>query len=165
MRSMGFPFRGSSALTRSRSLLILNSHSSVMHGMKASDPHPLRHTSRSYIHQKGYFSLMNCYSNSISLHQLPKYPSPIVTVQTRHFSSQNNDGSDDGNHNEPSSGNVSSMGGAGDHGGSGPVIHSLPATMTVPDIWPNVPVIAINRNPVFPRFIKIIEVNVLFNNN
>lgn len=50
------------------------------------------------------------------------------------------------------------MGGAGDHGGSGPVIHSLPATMTVPEIWPNVPVIAINRNPVFPRFIKIIEV-------
>jgi len=28
----------------------------------------------------------------------------------------------------------------------------------VPEIWPNVPVIAINRNPVFPRFIKIIEI-------
>ncbi|XP_037082608.1 lon protease homolog, mitochondrial-like [Pollicipes pollicipes] len=30
--------------------------------------------------------------------------------------------------------------------------------MTVPEVWPNVPVIAINRNPVFPRFIKIVEI-------
>ncbi|XP_032680827.1 lon protease homolog, mitochondrial isoform X2 [Odontomachus brunneus] len=34
---------------------------------------------------------------------------------------------------------------------------SLPATVVVPEVWPNVPVIAINRNPVFPRFIKLIE--------
>jgi Lon-like ATP-dependent protease len=33
----------------------------------------------------------------------------------------------------------------------------LPATITVPDTWPQMPVIAISRNPVFPRFIKIIE--------
>ena len=55
----------------------------------------------------------------------------------------------------------SGSGGIGDYGeNSGPVIaiHSLPATKTVPEVWPNVPVIAINRNPVFPRFIKIIEV-------
>lgn len=34
----------------------------------------------------------------------------------------------------------------------------LPATVAVPEVWPQVPVIAINRNPVFPRFIKLIEV-------
>ncbi|XP_014477922.1 PREDICTED: lon protease homolog, mitochondrial isoform X2 [Dinoponera quadriceps] len=34
---------------------------------------------------------------------------------------------------------------------------SLPATVVVPEVWPHVPVIAINRNPVFPRFIKLIE--------
>lgn len=33
------------------------------------------------------------------------------------------------------------------------------AALTVPDNWPTVPVIAINRHPVFPRFIKIIEVS------
>lgn len=44
-------------------------------------------------------------------------------------------------------------------GAEAPIMHNLPATMTVPEIWPNVPVIAINRNPVFPRFIKIIEVS------
>ncbi|MPC52178.1 Lon protease, mitochondrial [Portunus trituberculatus] len=44
-------------------------------------------------------------------------------------------------------------------GAEGPVMHNLPATMAVPEVWPNVPVIAINRNPVFPRFIKIIEVS------
>lgn len=30
--------------------------------------------------------------------------------------------------------------------------------MTVPEVFPNVPLIAVSRNPVFPRFIKIIEV-------
>lgn len=30
--------------------------------------------------------------------------------------------------------------------------------MTVPEVWPIVPVIAVSRNPVFPKFIKIIEV-------
>lgn len=44
-------------------------------------------------------------------------------------------------------------------GAEAPIMHNLPATMAVPEIWPNVPVIAINRNPVFPRFIKIIEVS------
>lgn len=36
---------------------------------------------------------------------------------------------------------------------------TLPATVAVPEVWPQVPVIAINRNPVFPRFIKLIEVS------
>ncbi len=31
-------------------------------------------------------------------------------------------------------------------------------TMLVPEVFPNVPLVAVNRNPVFPRFIKIIEV-------
>lgn len=33
----------------------------------------------------------------------------------------------------------------------------LPATVAVPEVWPHVPVIAIGRNIVFPRFIKLIE--------
>lgn len=36
----------------------------------------------------------------------------------------------------------------------------LPATVAVPEVWPHVPVIAINRNIVFPRFIKLIEVKL-----
>ena len=36
---------------------------------------------------------------------------------------------------------------------------SLPSTITVPDVWPQMPVVAISRNPVFPRFIKIIELS------
>ncbi|EHH29515.1 Lon protease-like protein, mitochondrial [Macaca mulatta] len=31
--------------------------------------------------------------------------------------------------------------------------------MTIPDVFPHLPLIAITRNPVFPRFIKIIEVS------
>ena len=36
----------------------------------------------------------------------------------------------------------------------------VPATQTVPDIWPIVPVIALNKHPVFPKFIKIVEISV-----
>lgn len=32
------------------------------------------------------------------------------------------------------------------------------SALTVPDNFPNVPIIAVNRNPVFPKFIKMIEV-------
>ena len=49
----------------------------------------------------------------------------------------------------------------GESGDGGPVLTHLPAAMTVPEIWPQVPVIAIARHPVFPRFIKIIEVSHL----
>ena len=46
-----------------------------------------------------------------------------------------------------------------------PSIHSpgiMPLSpMTVPEVWPQVPVIAVKRNPVFPRFIKMIEVSFI----
>uniref|UniRef100_A0A8C2QMP5 Lon protease homolog, mitochondrial n=1 Tax=Cricetulus griseus TaxID=10029 RepID=A0A8C2QMP5_CRIGR len=58
-------------------------------------------------------------------------------------------------------GDESSEGGAEDGaaagGGDGPVVTAL-APMTVPDVFPHLPLIAITRNPVFPRFIKIVEV-------
>ncbi|KAL9903601.1 lon protease homolog, mitochondrial isoform X2 [Glossina fuscipes] len=34
----------------------------------------------------------------------------------------------------------------------------LPATVAVPEVWPHLPLLAIRRNPVFPRFMKILEV-------
>ncbi|XP_022381233.1 lon protease homolog, mitochondrial isoform X2 [Enhydra lutris kenyoni] len=39
----------------------------------------------------------------------------------------------------------------------GPIITAL-TPMTIPDVFPHLPLIAVTRNPVFPRFIKIIEV-------
>ncbi|XP_015791229.1 lon protease homolog, mitochondrial [Tetranychus urticae] len=33
------------------------------------------------------------------------------------------------------------------------------ATMTVPEYWPNIPVIAITGRPVFPKFLKVIDVS------
>ncbi|KAF6095192.1 lon peptidase 1, mitochondrial [Phyllostomus discolor] len=38
-----------------------------------------------------------------------------------------------------------------------PIITAL-TPMTIPDVFPHLPLIAVTRNPVFPRFIKIIEV-------
>lgn len=40
---------------------------------------------------------------------------------------------------------------------NGPQMTAL-TPMLVPEVFPNVPLIAVSRNPVFPRFIKIIEV-------
>lgn len=51
-----------------------------------------------------------------------------------------------------------SGGGGADSGGTGPVITAL-TPLLVPEHFPNVPLIAVTRNPVFPRFIKIIEVS------
>uniref|UniRef100_A0AAQ5ZXF9 Lon protease homolog, mitochondrial n=1 Tax=Amphiprion ocellaris TaxID=80972 RepID=A0AAQ5ZXF9_AMPOC len=51
--------------------------------------------------------------------------------------------------------------------GAVPRVHTVPyngaqmtalTPMMVPEVFPNVPLIAVSRNPVFPRFIKIIEV-------
>jgi hypothetical protein len=42
---------------------------------------------------------------------------------------------------------------------------SLPATVVVPEVWPHLPLIAVNRNPVFPRFIKLIEVSEMLTND
>ncbi|KAM9244131.1 lon protease homolog, mitochondrial [Dugong dugon] len=51
------------------------------------------------------------------------------------------------------------VGGAGGSagGGEGPVITAL-TPMMIPDVFPHLPLVAVTRNPVFPRFIKIIEV-------
>ncbi|XP_017034496.1 lon protease homolog, mitochondrial isoform X2 [Drosophila kikkawai] len=35
----------------------------------------------------------------------------------------------------------------------------LPATLVVPDVWPHVPLLAMGKNPLFPRFMKIVEVS------
>ncbi|KRF84635.1 lon protease homolog, mitochondrial isoform X2 [Drosophila virilis] len=35
----------------------------------------------------------------------------------------------------------------------------LPATVAVPDVWPHVPMLAMRRNPLFPRFMKIVEIS------
>lgn len=43
---------------------------------------------------------------------------------------------------------------------NGPQMTAL-TPMMVPEVFPNVPLIAVTRNPVFPRFIKIIEVEIM----
>uniref|UniRef100_A0A3B3UCX8 Lon protease homolog, mitochondrial n=1 Tax=Poecilia latipinna TaxID=48699 RepID=A0A3B3UCX8_9TELE len=62
---------------------------------------------------------------------------------------------EDGGENASSGGDES--GGNGDAPYSGPQMTAL-TPMMVPEVFPNVPLIAVSRNPVFPRFIKIIEV-------
>lgn len=35
----------------------------------------------------------------------------------------------------------------------------LPATVAIPEVWPYLPCVATSRNPLFPRFMKILEVS------
>jgi len=84
----------------------------------------------------------------------PVWSSPVpLSSAARLFS---NDGGGLGSEDECAAGGVDSGqqqqgSGAGSNGG-GPVV---PATQTVPDVWPVVPVIAVNKHPVFPKFIKV----------
>ncbi|XP_077110615.1 lon protease homolog, mitochondrial isoform X3 [Ranitomeya variabilis] len=48
-------------------------------------------------------------------------------------------------------------GGAEEAAYGAPVVTAL-TPLLVPDVFPNVPVIPVSRNPVFPRFVKILEV-------
>ncbi|MCJ8737658.1 hypothetical protein PDJAM_G00026570 [Pangasius djambal] len=59
---------------------------------------------------------------------------------------------------ESSSPNDDEPGGDGAESGSAPPHITALTPMMVPEVFPNVPLIAVTRNPVFPRFIKIIEV-------
>lgn len=71
----------------------------------------------------------------------------LNSVQTRYFATKSGDSSnsDDQSRPPPEEENYNSPA-------------QLPATVVVPEVWPHVPVIAVNRNIVFPRFIKLIEV-------
>ena len=33
------------------------------------------------------------------------------------------------------------------------------APITIPDVLPEIPVLAVSRNPLFPRFVKMVEVS------
>ncbi|XP_077464363.1 lon protease homolog, mitochondrial-like isoform X2 [Stigmatopora argus] len=66
-------------------------------------------------------------------------------------------GEDGGEGGGPGGEDSTAGGGGGGGEDGGPQMTAL-TPMLVPEVFPNVPLIAVSRNPVFPRFIKIIEV-------
>ena len=66
--------------------------------------------------------------------------------------------SSDGGEDEGSGGEDGSPGPDVTVGGDLPPSMVALSPMTVPEVWPRVPVIAVRRHPLFPRFIKMIEV-------
>lgn len=81
-------------------------------------------------------------------------------IQAAAFCSQKKD-------DDPNNASSSSNDDGGDSDGPEPALQTYPTSqqmgaltpMTVPEIWPTVPLVAVSRNPVFPKFIKIIEVS------
>ncbi|XP_049732470.1 lon protease homolog, mitochondrial isoform X3 [Elephas maximus indicus] len=87
---------------------------------------------------------------------------PVATGQWRGLwegSNRGGSGAFSGSEDSSEGGAEDGAGGAGGSagGGEGPVITAL-TPMMIPDVFPHLPLIAVTRNPVFPRFIKIIEV-------
>lgn len=81
--------------------------------------------------------------------------------QRRYFYGNRGSGfSEDGAESSGAGGGDESSGDGGTGYGSPQMTALTP--MMVPEVFPNVPLIAVNRNPVFPRFIKIIEVKLNF---
>ncbi|KAK7595172.1 hypothetical protein V9T40_001605 [Parthenolecanium corni] len=79
---------------------------------------------------------------------------PIAPVSTRNFCTQRPGDEDESAFLDPETSELSDASAL-----DFPVTHSLPATMAVPEEWPHVPLIAINRTLVFPRFIKLLEIS------
>lgn len=87
----------------------------------------------------------------------PPKPRPWVS-QARMFGNSGSGAGFSGEDEAESSGGDESAG-DGAIPGDGPQMTAL-TPMMVPEVFPNVPLIAVSRNPVFPRFIKIIEVRM-----
>ena len=120
--------------------------------------------SNSHLRNSSYiFQLHQSISPLLSKHVCTTFSSNLSAV--KHFSSITDEGD----------GRQSSTGGNNNEGGNGgdeppaqppevsPLYGAL-STQQIPDIFPKVPVIAISRNPVFPRFIKMLEVCLLYCN-
>ncbi|XP_036356649.1 lon protease homolog, mitochondrial [Octopus sinensis] len=78
----------------------------------------------------------------------------------RLFSSSSSSSGDDSSENAPKeNSNVVPEGDEGSFSNLGPGGFGMAlTTLSVPDVFPKVPIIPVSRNPVFPRFVKMIEV-------
>ncbi|KAG8454812.1 hypothetical protein GDO86_001144 [Hymenochirus boettgeri] len=99
------------------------------------------------------------YSFSCLSHQFPIYSRTLHDFGNRGGGSfSGGDGAESGGSGEEEGGGEDGSSGGADSGGyAQPVVTAL-TPLIVPEVFPNVPVIAVSRNPVFPRFVKIIEV-------
>lgn len=90
--------------------------------------------------------------------------------QARTFSSASRGGGEDDLGNGSGASGIDESGSGDDaSAGSSAAEFVQPLTalspMTVPEVWPRVPVIAVRRNPLFPRFVKMIEASSSFSLN
>lgn len=90
-----------------------------------------------------------CHNVLLSKQSLLQNFGTLQLSQTRLFSSSSSDDPD----NVPEHDHYQTVTGGAPH------LHSSALSpINIPDVFPFVPVIAINRNPVFPKFVKLIEI-------
>ncbi|XP_056614225.1 LOW QUALITY PROTEIN: lon protease homolog, mitochondrial [Triplophysa dalaica] len=128
-----------------------------------TNPHPSIHRSYSYISGRDS-SLCNSRTASIMTDRWSRVTgcpvgsgSPIAVCQRRFLFGNKGSGFSGEDGAENSNGSAGDESGGDEGSYNSPQMTAL-TPMMVPEVFPNVPLIAVNRNPVFPRFIKIIEV-------
>lgn len=122
--------------------------------------------SRNHLRRSSPRSISNCTVNFnvINKHQLIGYKnlqrigaSPVaLTSYQKHFFSSKGKNDEEADAIEAEA----------EPEGPADFIHThLPATVAIPEVWPYLPCIATSRNPVFPRFMKILEVSLIYLHN
>ncbi|XP_054286467.1 lon protease homolog, mitochondrial-like isoform X1 [Macrosteles quadrilineatus] len=117
----------------------------------------LKDKNHSHLHSRclsslcGYrteYSPVGCLTSS-HRYYVNSFQTQICSRHIRSFSQKSSSNDDDDDPKSPDDGSASE-----DY-----IVHqALPATVVVPEVWPHVPLIAVNRNPLFPRFIKLIDI-------
>ena len=110
----------------------------------------------SFVKRAPGLSVLSSGSNVYRLNQsnaLLSQSSLTFASQVRAYSSSADQGSDDEAESDPPTVEPETV---------SETIYPMGAltSMAVPEVFPNVPVIAISRNPVFPLFVKMIEVSI-----
>ncbi|XP_076847775.1 lon protease homolog, mitochondrial isoform X1 [Brachyhypopomus gauderio] len=85
-------------------------------------------------------------------------PGSVMSCDQRRYMFGNRTSGGSGEDGSEGAGSAGDGADGGDGGAYVPPQMTALTPMMVPEVFPNVPLIAVTRNPVFPRFIKIIEV-------
>ncbi|KAI7791134.1 lon protease homolog, mitochondrial [Triplophysa rosa] len=129
-----------------------------------TNPHPSIHRAYSYISSRNSSLCNSRITASIMIDRWSRVTgcpvgsgSPVAVCQRRFLFGNKGSGFSGEDGAESSNGSAGDESGGDEGSYTSPQMTAL-TPMMVPEVFPNVPLIAVNRNPVFPRFIKIIEV-------
>jgi hypothetical protein len=152
-------------LTRSRHLLALNASQNTSHAIRVQN----ELTKRDYTSLTASSDALHTHGRLFSRMQLKNSPflsfqsslhTSVIRLQNQNeppddfnSNSSSSGGSNNNNNDDPSDSDLPPM-------GSPPPVPTMNALapIQIPDFYPKVPIVAVSRNPLFPRFVKMLEI-------